>query len=103
MAIPPYTELEEKVKELIWESLQKRIAGLDQIDPMLDTDKLISRWQTAVMAIGFNAGDLNLAAMDIYQREKPSEGFSFFPYVFLNYIRKTKSSQSDQNRFIYKR
>ena len=28
---------------------------------------------------------------------------SFFPNVFLNYIRKTKSSQSDQNRFIYKR
>ena len=47
----------------------------------------------------------------VLREEKPTYGkygmlrkqLSFFPYVFLNYIRKTKSSQSDQNRFIYKR
>ena len=78
----PHSELEEKVKELIRQSLQKRIAGLDQIDPGLDNDKLIGYWLTDVMAIGFYWPNLERAASEIFSKKKPLAG-NLMPDVLL--------------------
>jgi hypothetical protein len=81
-----YSEVEDKVKELIRQSLQKRVLGLGPIDPDLDNENLVDRWLTDVMAIGFNLDDLNSAALDIYELQKPLEGI-LYPLILLEDIR----------------
>jgi len=79
-----YSELEEKVKGLIRESFTKRIAPRGQIDFDLTNENLIERWLTDVMAIGFNNDDLDLAAKDIYEIQKPREQALKMPIILEN-------------------
>ena len=79
-----YSELEEKVKVLIRESLEKRIAPHGQIDLDLTNENLVGRWLTDVMAIGFNNDDLVLAAKDIYEFQKPMENALKMPVILEN-------------------
>ena len=66
-----YTQLEEKVKDLIRESLNLHIEGHDNIDNMLDNHTLVNNWLTDIMALGFNHQDLEAASQDIYELQVP--------------------------------
>lgn len=66
-----YTQLEEKVKDLIRESLNLHIKGHDNIDNMLDNHTLVNNWLTDIMALGFNHQDLEAASQDIYELQVP--------------------------------
>ena len=59
--------MEAEVKKLIKESLYKRLVGHDEIDTILDNNALGDRWITAIMALGYNDSDVELAAQDIYE------------------------------------
>lgn len=59
--------MEAEVKKLIKESLYKRLVGHDEIDTILDNNALVDRWITAIMALGYNDSDVELAAQDIYE------------------------------------
>ena len=68
------SEHEEAVKSLIRKSLEKRQEGKGRLDPDLLNRDLVERWVTDIMAIGFNNDDLEAAAKDIYEIQKPLEG-----------------------------
>ena len=59
--------MEKKVKQQIKESLYKRLAGHDEIDTILNNDALVEKWLTGIMALGYNDGDVEKAAQDIYE------------------------------------
>ena len=59
--------MEAEVKNLIRESLYKRLVGHDEIDTILDNNALAEKWITAIMALGYNNSDVELAAQDIYE------------------------------------
>lgn len=59
--------MEAEVKKLIRESLYKRLVGHDEIDTILDNNALVEKWITAIMALGYNDSDVELAAQDIYE------------------------------------
>lgn len=59
--------MEKEVKQLIKESLYKRLAGHDEIDTILNNDALVEKWLTGIMALGYNDGDIEKAAQDIYE------------------------------------
>ena len=59
--------MEEEVKQLIKESLYKRLVGHDKIDTILNNDALVDKWITGIMALGYNDCDIELAAQDIYE------------------------------------
>ena len=59
--------MEKEVKQLIKESLYKRLAGHDEIDTILNNDALVEKWLTGIMALGYNDGDVENAAQDIYE------------------------------------
>ena len=59
--------MEKEVKQLIKESLYKRLAGHDEIDTILNNDALVEKWLTGIMALGYNDGDVEKAAQDIYE------------------------------------
>ena len=59
--------MEEKVKKLIKESLNRRLVGHGDIDTIYPNHVLIERWLTAIMALGYNDSDTELAAQDIYE------------------------------------
>lgn len=61
--------MEETVKQMIRESLEKRIYGLDRIDNILTNDVLISRWLTCIMALGYNQNEIEAAAQDIFEMQ----------------------------------
>lgn len=68
-------QLENKVKELIKESLQKHIKGLDRIDDIYDNEELVNNfWLSDIMALGFNESNFEAAAQDIYEIQKPLMG-----------------------------
>lgn len=68
-------QLENKVKELIIASLQKRIKGLGRIDDIYDNEDLLNNfWLTDIMALGFNESNFEAAAQDIYEIQKPLMG-----------------------------
>lgn len=67
-------QLENKVKELIKNSLQKHIKGLGEIDDIYDNDDLLNFWLTDIMALGFNESNFEAAAQDIYEIQKPLMG-----------------------------
>lgn len=59
--------MEQKVKQLIKESLYKRLVGHDEIDTILNNYVLVEKWTTGIMALGYNDSDIELAAQDIYE------------------------------------
>lgn len=59
--------MEEEVKRLIRDSLNKRLAGHDDIDTILNNDALVEKWLTGIMALGYNDCDIESAAQDIYE------------------------------------
>ena len=61
--------MEETVKQMIRESLEKRVSGLDRIDNILTNDALISRWLTCIMALGYNQNEVEAAAQDIFEMQ----------------------------------
>lgn len=63
-----YSQLEEKVKDLIRESLNLHIEGYDNIDNMLDNQTLVNNWLTDIMALGFNHQDLETASQEMSRR-----------------------------------
>ncbi len=79
-------EHEETVKQLIMKSLEKRISGRGRIDPDIANRELVERWVTDIMAIGFNNDDLEAAAKDIYEIQKPLEGVTT-PLVLMEDIK----------------
>lgn len=58
--------MEEIVKQMIIDSLEKRLKGMDNIDNIYSNDALVKRWLTDIMALGFNNCDVNIAALDIF-------------------------------------
>lgn len=63
--------MEEKVKELIRESLYKHIEGIGKIDNVYDNDVLVNNWLTDVMALGSNHQNVENAVQDIYELQVP--------------------------------
>ena len=59
--------MEQKVKQLIKESLYKRLVGHGEIDTILNNYTLVEKWTTGIMALGYNESDIELAAQDIYE------------------------------------
>ncbi len=57
--------MEETVKQLIKESLYKRLVGHDEIDNILNNYALVDKWLTGIMALSYNDSDIELAAQDI--------------------------------------
>ena len=57
--------MEELIKNLIRESLQKRIAGHDSVDNIISNDDLIEHWLTAIVALGNSGGDVEQASYEI--------------------------------------
>ena len=58
--------MEETVKQMIRESLERRLSGWNSIDNVLNNNALIDRWITDIMALGYNNCDINAAAQDIF-------------------------------------
>lgn len=67
-------QLENRVNELIKESLQRHIKGFGRIDDIYDNDDLLNFWLTDIMALGFNESNFEAAAQDIYEIQKPLMG-----------------------------
>lgn len=57
--------LEYKVKVLIKNSLNKRIAGLGDIDNISSNELLIQHWMTAISVLGKNDENVELAAEEL--------------------------------------
>lgn len=57
--------LEYKVKVLIKNSLNKRIAGLGDIDNITPNEVLIEHWMTAISVLGKNDENVELAAEEL--------------------------------------
>ena len=82
-----YTQLEEKVKDLIRESLNLHIEGQDNIDNMLDNHTLVNNWLTDIMALGFNHQDLEAASQDIHELQVPLMEIGLIPLKTIEDIR----------------
>lgn len=82
-----YTQLEEKVKDLIRESLNLHIEGHDNIDNMLDNRTLVNNWLTDIMALGFNHQDLEAASQDIHELQVPLMEIGLIPLKTIEDIR----------------
>ena len=68
--------IENEVKNLIKKSLEKRLIGWDNIDPMLDNFSLIDQWITDIMALGYNDSDVEESAKDIFELQIPLMGIT---------------------------
>lgn len=82
-----YTQLEEKVKDLIRESLNLHIEGQDNIDNMLDNHTLVNNWLTDIMALGFNHQYLEAASQDIHELQVPLMEIGLIPLKTIEDIR----------------
>ena len=82
-----YSQLEEKVKDLIRESLNLHIKGHDNIDNMLDNHTLVNNWLTEIMALGFNHQDLEAASQDIHELQVPLMEMGLIPLKAIEDIR----------------
>lgn len=67
-------ELEEQVKELINESLRKRLIGKGNIDTINSNETLIIHWLTAIMALGYNNYEVEPASKDINELQEQTFG-----------------------------
>ncbi|MCR5192426.1 MAG: hypothetical protein K6D59_03890 [Bacteroidales bacterium] len=59
--------MEEKVKDLIRGSLNKRLVGHGNIDNIYSNSELVEQWLTRIMALGFNQCKIEPAAKDILE------------------------------------
>jgi len=66
--------MENIVKELIKDSLKKRIEGHENIDTVLSNFELIDCWLTDIMALGYNDSIVEDAVKDVYELQKPLMG-----------------------------
>lgn len=66
--------MEEIVKQLIVESLQKRLVGHGDIDNIQDNQTMIEHWVSAIMALGYNDCDVEAAAADINEIQEQMFG-----------------------------
>lgn len=82
-----YTQLEEKVKDLIRESLYTHIKGCGNIDNLHDNDILVNNWLTDIMAIGFNHQNLEAASQDILELQTPLMEAGLIPLKTIEDIR----------------
>lgn len=82
-----YSQLEEKVKDLIRKSLNLHIAGHDNIDNMLDNQTLVNNWLTDIMSLGFNHQDLEAASQDIHELQVPMMEIGLIPLKTIEDIR----------------
>lgn len=82
-----HSQLEEKVKDLIRESLNLHIKGHDNIDNMLDNHTLVNNWLTDIMALGFNHQDLEAASQDIHELQVPLMEMGLIPLKTIEDIR----------------
>jgi hypothetical protein len=69
-----FSYMEQIVKNLIKESLEKRVIGWENIDHTLSNSTLIDRWLTEIMALGYNDFNVEAAAMDIFELQQPLMG-----------------------------
>ena len=76
-----YTELEERVKSLIAESLKKRIKGLGAIDNVVHNKVLLEQWIIDIMALGANELDFELASVEIYNKQVPMMEAGMLPIL----------------------
>jgi hypothetical protein len=74
--------IEEDVKNIIKESLKKRLVGWENIDPTLANFTLIDRWLTEIMALGYNDLNIEAASKDIFELQRPMMGV-LIPEKFL--------------------
>jgi hypothetical protein len=86
MAEKKRTDIEEEVKNLIKESLNKRLIGWENIDPTLANSALIDRWLTEIMALGYNDLNIEAASRDIFELQRPMRGV-LIPERFLEEYR----------------
>ena len=70
--------IENKVKNLIKKSLEKRLTGWDNIDPTLANFALIERWLTEIMALGNNDDNNEAAAKYIFELQGATKGESVY-------------------------
>ena len=82
-----YSQLEEKVKDLIRESLNLHINRHDNIDNMLDNHTLVNNWLTDIMALGFNHQDLEAASQDIHELQMSLMEMGLIPLKTIEDIR----------------
>ena len=71
-------EIEGIVKDLIRESLEKRLEGIGPIDNILNNSALIERWLTDIMVLGYNHGDIEAAVKEVYEVQYPYVGEQSF-------------------------
>jgi hypothetical protein len=74
MAGKKESNIEEEIKNIIKESLKKRLEGWENIDPTLANFTLIDRWLTEIMALGYNDFNVEAAAKDIFELQRPMMG-----------------------------
>jgi|GEM_PF-2013717 hypothetical protein len=67
-------KLEEQVKELINESLRKRLIGKGTIDTINSNETMIIHWLTAIMALGYNNYEIEAASKDINELQEQIYG-----------------------------
>ncbi len=72
--------MEEKVKDLIRESLYKHIEGVGIIDNIYDNDVLVNNRLTDIMALGFNLQNVEKATQDIYELQVPMMECGMIPW-----------------------
>lgn len=72
--------MEEKVRDLIRESLYKHIEGVGIIDNIYDNDVLVNNWLTDIMALGFNLQNVEKATQDIYELQVPMMECGMIPW-----------------------
>lgn len=82
-----YAQLEERVKDLIRESLYTHIKGCGNIDNMLDNNTLVNNWLTDIMAIGFNHQNFEAASQDILELQLPLMEAGLIPLKTIEDIR----------------
>ena len=82
-----YAQLEERVKDLIRESLYTHINGCGNIDNMLDNNTLVNNWLTDIMAIGFNHQNFEAASQDILELQLPLMEAGLIPLKTIEDIR----------------
>lgn len=79
--------MEEKVKDLIRESLYKHIEGVGEIDNVYDNDILVNNWLTDVMALGYNQQNVEDATNDIYDLQAPMMKAGMIPWRSIEEMR----------------
>ena len=79
-------EVEKELKQLILDSILKKLEGFDNVDPEIDNYSLAKdRWTTEIMALGYNNHNIEAAAMDIYELQKPLMGVLIPERLFEDY------------------